>query len=385
MAEIITPDDEAELAEAVAEAAGAGTPLEIRGGGTRAGLGRPVQASRTLSTAGLSGITLYEPGALTLVVKAGTPMAEVEAALAAEGQMLPFEPIDHRALLGAQGEPTIGGVVACGVSGPRRIQAGACRDAMLGVRFVNGRGEAVKSGGRVMKNVTGYDLVKLMCGSHGTLGVLSEISFKVLPKPEAEATLVREGLDAGAGVAALNAALASPFGITGAAHLDARSLVRIDGLAGSVAYRTEKLLDLLGAGWEAVSGAESAALWRAVRDVAPFAGRDGAVWRISVKPAAGPVLSDELSTAGLDHAALYDWGGGLVWLLTAETGDAGAGLVRRATAALGGHASLVRASAATRAAVEVFEPEPEPLARISAGLRVKFDPAGILNPGRMRG
>ena len=260
MAEIITPDDEAELAEAVAEAAGAGTPLEIRGGGTRAGLGRPVQASRTLSTAGLSGITLYEPGALTLVVKAGTPMAEVEAALAAEGQMLPFEPIDHRALLGAQGEPTIGGVVACGVSGPRRIQAGACRDAMLGVRFVNGRGEAVKSGGRVMKNVTGYDLVKLMCGSHGTLGVLSEISFKVLPKPEAEATLVREGLDAGAGVAALTAALSSPFGITGAAHLDARSLVRIDGLAGSVAYRTEKLLDLLGAGWEAVSGAESAAL-----------------------------------------------------------------------------------------------------------------------------
>ena len=385
MAEIITPDDEAELAEAVAEAAGAGTPLEIRGGGTRAGLGRPVQASRTLSTAGLSGITLYEPGALTLVVKAGTPMAEVEAALAAEGQMLPFEPIDHRALLGAQGEPTIGGVVACGVSGPRRIQAGACRDAMLGVRFVNGRGEAVKSGGRVMKNVTGYDLVKLMCGSHGTLGVLSEISFKVLPKPEAEATLVREGLDAGAGVAALTAALSSPFGITGAAHLDARSLVRIDGLAGSVAYRTEKLLGLLGAGWEAVSGAESAALWRAVRDVAPFAGRDGAVWRISVKPAAGPVLSDGLSTAGLDHAALYDWGGGLVWLLTAETGDAGAALVRRATAALGGHATLVRASAATRAAVEVFEPEPETLARISAGLRAKFDPAGILNPGRMGG
>ena len=213
MAEIITPDDEAELAETVAEAAGAGTPLEIRGGGTRAGLGRPVQASRTLSTAGLSGITLYEPGALTLVVKAGTPMAEVEAALAAEGQMLPFEPIDHRALLGAQGEPTIGGVVACGVSGPRRIQAGACRDAMLGVRFVNGKGEVVKIGGRVMKNVTGYDLVKLMCGSHGTLGVLSEISFKVLPKPDAEATLVCSGLGPTAGVAALNAALASPFGI----------------------------------------------------------------------------------------------------------------------------------------------------------------------------
>jgi glycolate oxidase FAD binding subunit len=390
---VLTPGDEAGLAEAVAVAAGAGTPLEIRGGGTRAGLGRPVQAEATLSTAGLSGITLYEPGALTLVVKAGTPVAEIEAALAAEGQILPFEPMDHRALLGtgddSGGEPTIGGVVACGVSGPRRIQAGACRDAMLGVRFVNGRGEAVKSGGRVMKNVTGYDLVKLMCGSHGTLGVLSEISFKVLPKPEAEATLVCLGLDPVAGVAALNTALTSPFGITGAAHLGgdagARSVVRIEGLAGSVAYRTGQLLGLLGAGWEAVSGAESTALWREVRDVAPFAGGDGAVWRVSVKPADGPALSDALRAAGLDHAALYDWGGGLVWLSTAETGDAGAGLIRRETAALGGHATLVRASAATRTAVEVFEPEPATLARISAGLRAKFDPAGILNPGRMRG
>lgn len=386
---VLTPRDEADLAEAVAEAAGAGTPLEIRGGGSRAGLGRPVQAEATLSTAGLSGITLYEPGALTLVVKAGTKVAEIEAALVAEGQMLPFEPMDHRALLGTDGEPTIGGVVACGVSGPRRIQAGACRDAMLGVRFVNGRGEAIKSGGRVMKNVTGYDLVKLICGSYGTLGVLSEISFKVLPKPEAEATLVREGLGAAAGVAALNLALGSPFGITGAAHLGGgaggRTLLRIEGLTGSVGYRTGQLLGRLGTGWEAVSGAESAALWREVRDVARFAGRDGAVWRVSVKPADGPVLSENLSTAGLDHAALYDWGGGLIWLSTAETGDAGAGPIRRQTAALGGHATLVRASAATRAAVEVFEPEPATLARIAAGLRAKFDPAGILNPGRMRG
>jgi len=382
---LLTPDDEAGLAEVVAQAAAAGTPLEIRGGGTRAGLGRPVQAEKTLSTSGLSGITLYEPGALTLVVKAGTPVAEIEAALAAEGQMLSFEPMDHRVLLGAQGEPTIGGVVACGVSGPRRIQAGACRDAMLGVRFVNGRGEAIKSGGRVMKNVTGYDLVKLMCGSFGTLGVLSEISFKVLPKPEAEATLICEGLDPGAGVAALGAALGSPFGITGAAHMEARSLVRIEGLEGSVTYRTGQLLGRLGPGWEAVTGAESVALWREVRDVAPFAGREGAVWRVSVKPADGPVFSDALRAAGLDHAALYDWGGGLVWLLTAETGDAGAGLIRHETAAGGGHAILVRASAATRAAIEVFEPEPEALARISAGLRAGFDPTGILNPGRMRG
>jgi glycolate oxidase FAD binding subunit len=386
---MLIPASEAELAEAVAEAAATGTPLEIRGGGTRAGLGRPVQASKTLSTAGLSGITLYEPGALTLVVKAGTPLTEVEAALAAEGQMLPFEPMDHRALLGTDGESTIGGVVACGISGPRRIQAGACRDAMLGVRLVNGRGEVVKSGGRVMKNVTGYDLTKLICGSFGTLGVLSEISFKVLPKPEAVATLVGEGLGAVAGVAALNTALASPFGITGAAHMggdaEGRSLVRIEGLEGSVAYRREQLLGLLGAGWEAVTGAESATLWGEVRDVAPFAGRGGAVWRVSVKPTDGPVLCDALRVAGVGHEALYDWGGGLVWLLVEGAADAGAQLVRRETTALGGHATLIRASAAIRAAVEVFEPEPAPLAAISAGLRAKFNPAGILSPGRMRG
>ncbi len=381
---VLTPASEAELAEAVAEAAAAGTPLEIQGGGTRVGLGRPVQSEKTLSTAGLCGITLYEPGALTLVVKAGTPLAEVEAALAAEGQMLPFEPMDHRALLGTNGEPTIGGVVACGVSGPRRIQAGACRDAMLGVRFVNGRGEVVKSGGRVMKNVTGYDLTKLMCGSHGTLGVLSEIGFKVLPKPEAEATMICSGLDDAVAIALLNTTLASPFGITGAAHIGGRSQVRIEGLEGSVAYRSAQLLGLLGAGWEVVTGPASAALWGEVRDVVPFAGRDGAVWRVAVKPTDGPVLCDALRVAELDHDVLYDWGGGLVWLLVEETGDAGAALIRRQSSALGGHATLTRASGAIRTGVEVFEPEPAPLAAISAGLRAKFDPAGILNPGRMR-
>lgn len=380
---LLTPKTEAELAEAVAAAAAAKTPLEIRGGGTRTGLGRPVQAEKTLSTAGLSGISLYEPGALTLVVKAGTPVAEIEAALAAENQMLPFEPMDHRALLGTEGEPTIGGVVACSVSGPRRIAAGACRDSMLGVRFVNGKGEAVKSGGRVMKNVTGYDLPKLICGSYGTLGVISEISFKVLPRPETEATLYYNDLAPGAAIEALSTALTSPYGVTAAAHAAGVTMARIEGLEGSVAYRKERLRSLLGAGWHIAEAADSAALWHEVRDVSPFAGRDGAVWRVSVKPGDGPRLADRLTAAGLDHTALYDWGGGLVWLLTEETGDAGAAAIRAATAALGGHATLTRASAATRAAVAVFEPEPAPLARISAALRAKFDPTGILNPGRM--
>lgn len=383
MGDVLSPAGEGELAQAVARAAAARTPLEIRGGGTRAGLGRPVQAGKYLSTAGLSGISLYEPGALTLVAKAGTPVAEVEAALAAEGQMLPFEPMDHRALLGSDGAPTIGGVVACGVSGPRRIAAGACRDAILGLRFVNGRGEVVRSGGRVMKNVTGLDLPKLLCGSYGTLGVITEIAFKVLPRPEAEATLLRRGLDPAAAVMALGLALTSPYGVTGAAHSAGQTLVRVEGLEGSVAHRTDRLGALLGAGWDVVESTDSTALWRDVRDVAPFAGGGEAVWRVSVRPSDGPGLSTRLHDAGLAHEALFDWGGGLVWLRVAETGDAGAEAIRAAVAALGGHATLVRAGAGTRAAVAVFHPEPAPLARISAGLRAKFDPAGVLNPGRM--
>ncbi|WP_049645272.1 FAD-binding protein [Candidatus Rhodobacter oscarellae] len=372
----MTPETEADLAEAVCAATG---PLRIIGGGTRP-IGKPV-AGEVLSAAGLSGVSLYEPGALTLVVQAGTPFAEVEAVLAAEGQRLPFEPMDHRALLGTSGAPTIGGVVAANVSGPRRVQGGACRDYLIGVRFVDGTGAVVKNGGRVMKNVTGYDLVKLMAGSWGSLGVLSEVSFKVLAAPGAEASLVARGLSAEQGVAALSAGLGSPFDVSGAAHLDARSSdeartqVRIEGLAGSVAYRAGRLAELL-PGFEVVEGAQSAALWQEVRDVTPFAGRDGAVWRISVKPSDGPLL------AGLGEA-IFDWGGGLVWLLVPEEGDCGAAAIRARVAELGGHATLVRASEAARAAVAVFPPEPAPVAALTAGLRAKFDPRGILNPGIM--
>ncbi|MDT8342902.1 MAG: glycolate oxidase subunit GlcE [Thermohalobaculum sp.] len=387
----MTPASEADLGEAIARAAAARTPLEIAGGGTRRALGRPVQADAVVSTAAIRGIRLYEPGALTLVVAAGTPLAEIEAALAAEGQRLPFEPMDHRALLGSTGEPTIGGVVACGISGPRRIQAGACRDSMLGVRFVNGRGEAVANGGRVMKNVTGYDLVKLMAGSFGTLGVLTEVAFKVLPRPERALTLVLAGLDDARAVAALSAAVTAPFDVNGAAHLPAadgapaRTLLRVEGLGAQAEYRAASLARTLapfGAA-ERVEGAAHADLWRHVRDAERFAGRKGAVWRVSLRPSDAPGAVARIRGAtGAD--AFFDWAGGLVWLCLPDTGDAGAAAIRAETARLGGHATLVRASAATRAAVEVFEPEPAVLARISAGLRAKFDPEGILNSGRMR-
>ncbi|WP_340110182.1 glycolate oxidase subunit GlcE [Pikeienuella sp. HZG-20] len=379
-------DAEAALAAEIQAAYAAGEPLEIVGGGTRRALGRPVTAARSVSTAGISGISLYEPGALTLVAGAGTPLAEVEAALAEEGQRLAFEPMDHRGLLGSAGEPTIGGVAAINNSGPRRIQAGAARDAMLGVRFIDGRGDVIRNGGRVMKNVTGYDLVKLMAGSWGVLGVLTEVALKVLPAPEREATLVLDGLSEDAAVAALGAALGSPYDVGGAAHAGGRTLIRVEGFEAQVAHRAPALAAALKAhgAAEIIEGEESAALWRAVRDVAAFHGRPGAIWRISVKPSDGPKLAAELREK-LDLDALFDWAGGLVWLLTPEIGDAGAGAIRAATKARGGHATLVRAEAATRAAVEVFEPEAPPVAALSARVKAAFDPKAILNPGRMRG
>ena len=369
--EAMEPTNEAELAEAIRDAGG---PLLVQGGGTRA-VGRP-GAGAVLSVAGISGIRLYEPGALTLVAAAGTPLAEVEGVLAEGGQRLPFEPMDHRALLGTEGVPTLGGMVAANASGPRRVQAGACRDSLIGVRFVDGAGAVIKNGGRVMKNVTGLDLVKLMAGSWGTLGVLSEVAFKLLPRPETEATLVFEGMEDVQAVAAMAAALGSPYEVTGAAHLpDGRTILRQEGFAASVAYRVGALArHLAGFGTGArLDAAESAALWAGVRDVAPFHGLAGDVWRLSVKPSDAPAL-----VARSGGSALYDWGGGLVWLLMPEGCD-----LRAVLGPVKGHATLVRASTQTRARIAPFHPEAAPVAALAEGLRRRFDPRGILNPGRM--
>ena len=353
------------------EAASSRTRLALRGGGTRP-YGNPVRADAVLDLSGLTGITLYDPGALTLVVRAGTPLAEIEAALAAEGQMLPFEPMDHRPLLGTTGEPTIGGVVATNASGPRRIKAGACRDSLIGVRFVTGEGEIVKNGGRVMKNVTGYDLVKLMAGSFGTLGVLTEVSFKLLPRPQAVATVILHGLDTGAGVAALAAAMRSPYDVSAAAHDPAeggRTLLRIEGLDQSVAYRAEALArDLRAHGAAEVVTEGSDAIWRNIRDAAPVQG-DGDIWRVSVRPSDGPAV---VAAAGAE-AALLDWQGGLVWLRTAP-GTA----LRQRLDGIAGHATLIRGEGQ-----RAFHPEPMAVARLAQGLRAKFDPHDILNSGRM--
>ncbi|MDP3342541.1 FAD-binding protein [Frigidibacter sp.] len=360
------PTSEDDLAALVRSAPG---PLRVQGGGTRG----PLAEGDLLETGGLSGIVLYEPAALTLVVRAGTPLAEVQAALAAEGQRLPFEPGEMGGLLARPGASTIGGVVATNASGPRRVQAGACRDSLIGVRFVDGRGTVVKNGGRVMKNVTGYDLVKLLAGSHGTLGVLTEVAFKLQPIPPATATLILPDLTPARAVAAMSAALGSPFDVTGAAHLPGTgTLIRLEGLAASIAYRVDRLLVALAPFGQAVverDPAAAAALWQSVRDGAPFQGREGDVWRISVRPSDGPEVA-----ARLGGEVVMDWGGGLIWALYPAGMDARAQL-----AGIAGHATRVRGASPD---IPAFPPEPAPVAALTAALRAQFDPRGILNAGR---
>ncbi len=380
------PTDEEGLAALVRDARDSESPLAIQGGNTRAGFGRSVDGT-PLTTRALTGITLYEPGALTLVARAGTPLSEIESAVAAEGQMLPFEAPLWARMLGNEpaAESTIGGVVATNASGPRRILAGACRDSLIGVRFVDGSGRVLKNGGRVMKNVTGYDLVKLMCGSHGTLGVLTEVSLKLLPAPQKTVTLSIHGLDDVRAVRAMSAALGSPFNVSGATHSpqgargDAMTCLRLEGLSASVDYRAAELANTL-AEFGALELDEDAAsvqeTWRSARDVKVMAASEGSdVWRVSTKPSDGPAVAAKFGNS----RTFYDWGGGLVWLAV----ESGTDVRRELSGVASGHATLFRASDETREALGVFEPEVAPLAKISEDLRHEFDPAGVLNRARM--
>jgi glycolate oxidase FAD binding subunit len=389
---IFAPGSEAEAAQTITEARAAKRPLGIEGGGTRARLGRSAQVEATLSARALTGITLYEPAELVLAAKAGTPLADIEATLAARGQLLPFEPMDHRALFGTQGEPTIGGITACNISGPRRIQAGACRDHLIGLRLANGRGEIVKSGGRVMKNVTGLDLVKLNCGAYGTLGLITEVTYKVLPKPEIAGTLAFFGFDDARAIEAMSRALGSPFEVSAAAHLPAgigsahsRTLLRVENFAHSVDYRLRELQKLLAPfsdGLRLIED-EADALWRDVRDCRFFAEpRERVVWRVSTAPTRAAGVVARLARE-LDFSHFYDWGGGLIWLSMPEADDAGTRAIRAALGPTGGHATLVRGAPDLRSRVDVFEPLAAPLMKITAGIKASFDPDAILNPGRM--
>jgi len=381
-----------EIREAVAWAAAEEIPLEIIGTGSKRQLGRPVQAAHVLDLSGLSGVDVYEPAELVLTVKAGTLLRDVETLVAEHGQELSFEPMDYGPLLGRDpGAGTIGGAFAANLSGPRRIKAGAFRDHVLGLEAVAGRGEVFNSGGKVVKNVTGYDLPRALCGSWGTLGVAATMTLKVNPGPQTTATFLLEGLSNEQGVEALCKAMGSSAEVSGAAHLPkgingpaAQTVLRLEGFEESVKYRFNSLKDHLRAYGTAtwIEDGASKALWKTIRDVMPFSGKPDPVWRVSLAPTAGPSFAQALKNR-MDADVYFDWSGGLVWVSCTD-GAAHDQDIRSVLAEMGGgHAMLVRADASTRASVPVFEPQPTPLAELSKRLKEQFDPRGVLNPGRM--
>ncbi len=402
MSEFIRPKDEEELAAAVAKANATQTPVEVCGAGTKRDIGRPLQTAARLTTEKLKGVTLYEPNEMVLSARAGTPLAEIEKILAKNNQQLAFVPIDLGPMLGQEaGLGTIGAVFAANLSGSRRIQVGAARDHLLGVRAVSGRGEIFKSGGRVMKNVTGYDLARGIAGSWGTLAVMSEVTMKVLPKAQATRTLLFIGLTDHVAVDAMCTALGTPYEVSGTVHLHsdfASQLVdseilrrptpvtalRLENFDASLDYRVGRLAESLAAFGPTVEldDAESHDFWNGMRTLRFLQDSQGPVWRISTAPTQGARLVDALSRR-LDFRAAYDWSGGLIWLQCAPSADAGATEVRRVVAEIGGHATLMRADPAMRASIDVFQPLNPGVTALTRKLKASFDPEAILNPGRM--
>jgi glycolate oxidase FAD binding subunit len=404
MPETFMPSGTTDVADLIRWAAAESKPLALHGHRSKAGLGRPAQTEYALDIGRLSGILEYEPAELVLTLRPGTLVSDVEKLLGARNQMLAFEPPDYGPLWGGPAaRGTVGGAIGCNLAGPRRFKAGAVRDHLLGFTAVSGRGEIFKAGAKVVKNVTGYDLPKLVCGAHGTLVALTEVTLKVLPAPEKTRTVLVFGLDDARAIQALAAAAASPHEVAGLAHLPAGvaalsgvgyvaqagtgvTAIRIEGTDVSVKARCEALRDLLApfGALEELHSMNSAWLWREIRDATAFIlPQDRQLWRISTAPLGGPAVTAAIAAAQPEARFFYDWAGGLVWLSLPAAEDAHAALVRGAVADQGGHATLIRADAAIRAAVPVFQPQPAALAALSRRVKDSFDPMNILNPGRM--
>lgn len=401
------PLDAADVASSVADALSDGKTLELIGGGSRRAFGRPVEADVVLDLSGVSGVVTYQPEELILAAAPGTPMAEIQAMLTQAGQQLAFEPPDFGPLWGLPaGQGTLGGAIMTGRGGPRRLTAGGPRDHCLGVKGVNGFGEAFAAGGRVVKNVTGFDLPKLIAGSFGTLCVATELTVKVLPAASDMATLAVVGLSDEAAMKVMAQALGSSAQVSSAAHLPADiarassasavigqaavTLLRLEGVRPSVAARVGHLAQALeAAGPQVLLDREaSAAIWKEVADAAWFAGgAETVVWKLSVPPTLGAAVGARLA-GELSGRCYYDWGGGGVWLELPGADDAHAAGVRevlRAVVGGDGHATLMRASEAVRATEDPFQPLAPAVAALSERVRAQFDPQGIFNPGRMYG
>jgi glycolate oxidase FAD binding subunit len=394
--------------DAVRAAIAGEQPLEIIGHGSKRLVGQVMATNAVLDLSPLSAVSAYEPQELIITVQAGAPLSDVMSLLDSKNQQFAFEPVQLAGLLGTPEHGTIGGMIGAGFAGPRRIKAGGVRDHLLGAHAVSGFGESFKAGGKVVKNVTGYDLCKLLAGSWGTLAVMTEVTLKVMPRPEAESTLLLRGLDPITANRAMTAGLGSPFDVSAAAYVpgstsygavagldkvdspgQALTLLRLEGISASVRHRAVSLTEALQSFGtaELVEEAASQAAWSAIRDVQPFAanGPLGAwpVWRIVCPPASGGALGESLvrETGG---EVIYDWGGGLIWAALPPKPDGQAALLRQRAGALGGHATLVRGPIELRREIDVFHPQPAGLVALGERVRNSFDPRRILNRGRLR-
>jgi glycolate oxidase FAD binding subunit len=400
--------DAKDVEQAIRAALATEQPLEIVGHGTKRVVGQPMATNAVLDLSALNAVNGYEPNELIITVGAGAPVADVLSLIDSKNQEFAFEPMNTATLLGTQVTAgTIGGMIAAGLAGPRRIKSGGARDHLLGLTAVSGFGDTFKAGGKVVKNVTGYDLCKLIAGSWGTLAVMTEVTLKVMPKAESETTLVLRGLDDITANRAMTAALGSPFDLSGAAHVPPSTLrsaghglaaldpgqqgitlLRLEGIKASVAHRARSLAQTLApfGSADAIDDAVSVLAWSSFRDVSPFAasGPLGAwpVWRIVCPPAIGGVFGQALVRES-GGEVIYDWGGGLIWAALPPSADAHAISVRKQANAVGGHASLIRAADAVRSAVDVFHPQEAGLAALSRRVKRSFDPKNILNRDRM--
>lgn len=374
------PQSVAELVALIEGARADGTRLAVRGGGSKAAFGaEPTGPVTTVDMRGFAGIVDYDPAELVLTVRPGTPLADVETLLAAHGQMLAFEPFDHGPIHGqAEGATTIGGVFAAGVAGSRRLSRGGARDHLLGFSAVSGRGEAFVAGAKVTKNVTGYDLPKLACGSWGRLFALTRLHVKTLPRAEMQQTLVLDGLSPRTAVLAMSKAMGSQASVAAAAHQPSPGLtaLRLEGFAPSVAARRTLLADLFAdvGPLRLLDDGAADALWQGFRRI-DVLGDMPVLWRVIVPAARAPDLIERLEMTGARWS--MDWAGGLLWV-----GAQDGGAIRATVEAAGGHAELVRASAELRAQIPARHPASRGVAALEARVRRAFDPDGVFETGR---
>jgi glycolate oxidase FAD binding subunit len=406
--DILKVSEARDVEQVVRAAIASEQPLEIIGHGSKRGIGQVMATNAVLDLSALNAVKSYEPNELIITLEAGVPLSDAISLIDSKNQQFAFEPVDTAPLLGTAARGTIGGMIAAGLAGPRRIRAGGARDHLLGAHAVSGFGDSFKTGGKVVKNVTGYDLCKLLAGSWGTLAVMTEVTLKVMPKPESERSLVLRSLDDLAANRAMTKALGSPFDVSGAAHVpssslrgevkgldqlgsprEAVTLLRLEGIAASVLHRAKALAETLKSFGtvEILEDAASAMVWSSIRDVLPFvaSGPLGSwpIWRIVCPPASGGALGQKLARES-GGEVIYDWGGGLIWAALPPASDAQAALVRRHVDLASGHAMLLRAPEEVRREVDVFHPQGKGVAALAERVRKSFDPKAVLNRGRTR-